>query len=247
MGLLIVSFMAGVLTVAAPCILPLLPVIIGGSIIYSHDKKGRPSLKHPLIIVTSLAASIILFTLLLKATTAFLGIPNTIWQVIAGGIVILFGINLLFPSLWEKAVLKTGFQNQTNRLLGTSQENKGIKKDILLGAALGPVFNSCSPTYALIVAAILPASFSKGFAYLIAYAAGVSATLLLISIFGQSIVQKMRWLSNPESTFKKVIGILFIVVGIAVITGLDKKAQTYVLEHGWYDPIMRVEKAFQKS
>ncbi len=245
MALLIASFIAGVLTVAAPCILPLLPVIIGGSIIYSHGKKGNFSLKHPLVIVASLTASIIVFTLLLKATTALLGVPSSVWQIIAGVIVILFGINLLFPSLWEKAMLKTSFQSQANRFLGDSQENKGIKKDILLGAALGPVFNSCSPTYALIVAVILPASFAKGFAYLVAYAIGVSATLLLISIFGQTIVQKMRWLSNPESLFKKIIGILFIIVGIAVITGLDKKAQTYVLEQGWYDPIMKVEEAFQ--
>jgi cytochrome c biogenesis protein CcdA len=120
-----------------------------------------------------------------------------------------------------------------------------LKKDILLGAALGPVFNSCSPTYALIVAVLLPASFVSGLAYLLAYALGLGVILLLISIFGRALVTKMRWMSNPHGWFQKCIGILFIVVGFMVVFGFDKKIQTYVLEKGWYDPIMKIEESFR--
>lgn len=245
MELVVVSFIAGVLTVAAPCILPLLPVIIGGVALHGDDKAARKSLKHPLIIVLSLAVSIILFTLLLKATTILLGVPVAIWSAIAGGIVLLFGINLLFPSLWERIMIATGWQAGANRLMSRSQHSTGVKKDILLGAALGPVFNSCSPTYALIVAAILPAAFITGFVYLVAYALGVAAILLLISVFGRAIVDKLKWLSNPNGIFKKVIAVLFIVIGLLVIFGIDKHVQSYVLENGWYDPIIQAEESFR--
>lgn len=244
--LFIISFIAGVLTVAAPCILPFLPVIIGGSVIHGEAVKERRSLKHPLIIVTSLAVSIVIFSLLFKATTVFLGIPTAVWSVVSGSIILLFGVTLLFPSLWEKLMIATGWQAGANRLLARSQQETGVKKDILLGAALGPVFNSCSPTYALIIAVVLPTSFFLGTLYLIAYALGLAAILLLLSIFGRSLANKLKWMSNPKGIFKKVIAGLFIIVGLAVMFGLDKSAQTYILENGWYDPIMHIEESFKK-
>ncbi len=94
--LYIISFVAGILTVLAPCILPLLPVVIGGSTL-GQDDKQKVSLKRPITIIISLVVSIILFTLLLKFTTALLGVPSQVWTIIAGGIILLFGINLLFP------------------------------------------------------------------------------------------------------------------------------------------------------
>lgn len=241
--LLILSFVAGVLTVLAPCILPVLPVIIGGSSL-GQEKSKELSFKRPFVIITSLVISIVVFTLLLKFTTALLGVPSAVWAIISGGIILLFGINLLFPVLWERFMEKTGLIVLTSRLIGASQGKTGMKKDILLGAALGPVFNSCSPTYALIVAVILPSSFAAGLAYLGAYAIGLGAILLLIAIFGRALVHKLRWMSNPRGVFQKVIGILFIIVGLFVILGLDKQVQAYALEQGWYDPIMRLEESF---
>lgn len=242
--LYIVSFVAGILTVLAPCILPLLPVIIGGSSLNQDDDK-KVSLKHPLIIIASLVVSIIIFTLLLKATTALIGVPTTIWATISGGIVLLFGITLLAPTIWERFMVATRFNLLANQFMGQSQGKVGVKKDIILGAALGPVFNSCSPTYALIVAVILPVSFVSGIGYLIAYCIGLGIILLLISIFGRVLVNKMKWMSNPHGAFQKIIGSLFIIVGIFVIFGLDKQVQSYVLENGWYDPIMRIEESLR--
>lgn len=242
MELAILSFIAGVLTVAAPCILPLLPVIIGGTVAVEGKSANRQEWFRPPVIVGSLAASIVLFTLLLKATTAFLGVPQMVWNAVAGGIVLLFGLNLFFPIAWEKLMLTTGLYNKSNKWLGASYKKQGLVRDVLLGAALGPVFSSCSPTYALIVAAVLPASFGQGVVYLAFYAVGLAAVLLIIAVAGQSAVRRLGWLSNPNGWFRRTIGVLFIIVGIAVIFGLDRKFQAFVLEQGWYDPIMKLER-----
>lgn len=241
--LVIVSFVAGILTVLAPCILPLLPVVIGGSSLHSESKQ-KQSLMHPIIIVLSLVVSVTIFTLLLKSSTLLLVIPSSVWSTIAGGIILLFGVNLIFPGLWDAVAIRTGLQVKSNQLLAKSHNKNPIKKDMLLGAALGPVFNSCSPTYALIIAVILPASFAQGFTYLIAYSLGLGAILLLISIFGRTLVNKMKWMSNPNGWFQKTTGVIFIVVGLVVVLGIDKQIQTFVLDRGWYDPIMKVERAF---
>lgn len=237
MTLLIASFLAGVLTIAAPCILPLLPVIIGGSLV-----RGGRQLWRPVVITASLAVSVVLFTLLLKATTALLGVPVMVWQAISALIVIFLGATLVFPAMWERLMVASNLQSKANRLLGASGGNKGIGGDIMFGAALGPVFNSCSPTYALIIAAVLPVSFGEGLAYLIAYALGLSVALLLVAFLGRAVTAKLGWLSNPNGYFTKVIGILLIIVGIAILFGLDKMLQTFVLEQGWYAPIEGIER-----
>src|SRR5690348_5594977 len=106
METLIVSFIAGAFTVAAPCILPLLPVIVGGTA--TVGGKQQRQWFRPLVIAGSLAVSVIVFSLLLKATTVLLGVPNIVWNVVSGVIVLLFGVHLVWPALWEKVSLKTG-------------------------------------------------------------------------------------------------------------------------------------------
>lgn len=239
MHLLIVSYFAGILTAAAPCILPLLPVVVGGSVMAGDTKRQW---WRPLVITGSLAASVVVFTLLLKATTSLLGVPQIVWNSISGVIVLLLGLGFLFSGLWEMFMLKSGLYGRSNRLMqmtGTTQP--GTYKDILVGVALGPVFSSCSPTYALIVAVVLPQSFLQGFGYLIAYALGLATVLLLIAVAGQSLVRRLGWLSNPSGWFRRMVGVLFIVVGLAVLTGADRDFQAYVLEQGWYDPVMKIE------
>lgn len=239
METLIVSFIAGAFTVAAPCILPLLPVIVGGTVAVGGEKEKQWF--RPLVITGSLAVSVILFSLLLKATTALLGVPQAVWNGISGGIVLLFGVNLLFPVLWEKLALKSGLYAASNKISTLPYKQKGLARDILLGASLGPIFSSCSPTYALIIAVILPQSFALGLANLGAYALGLAAILLLIGFAGQAVTHKLGWVANPNGRFKKVLGFVFIAVGLAVIFGVDKAAQTYILEQGWYDPIQKIE------
>ncbi|MBA2279492.1 sulfite exporter TauE/SafE family protein [Candidatus Saccharibacteria bacterium] len=241
-ALLILAFVAGALTVAAPCILPLLPVIIGGSLLRDDSDKPERQWLRPFVIALSLAASVIVFTLLIKATTALIGVPQIVWQIISGFIVLGLGIYFVWPHGWEVLSARSGLFTGSNRVLSRAYKQKGLAGAVLIGAALGPVFSSCSPTYAFIVATVLPASFIQGFIYLVAYAVGMSATLLSIAYIGQAFTSHLRRLSNPKSWFKRVIGVLFIVVGLMVIFGLDKKLQAYVLEQGWYDPVANLER-----
>lgn len=243
MTLLIVSFLAGVLTVAAPCILPLIPVIVGGAVVRDSQK---PSMIRPLVITVSLAISIILFTLALKLSTTLLGVPSMALQYLSGVIIALFGLNLLFPNLWESIAIKLRLQPRSMRSIASSQQRGGLKGDILLGAALGPVFSSCSPTYALIVATVLPQSFALGLVYLLAYVAGLAGTLLMVAYLGREFARKLGWLAKPNSVFIRVVGILLIATGIFILFGLDKQVQTFVLDQGWYAPIEHIEQRLMR-
>ncbi len=243
MTLLLVSFLAGVLTVLAPCVLPLLPIIIGGNAATKNDTSAY-LLRRALIITLSLAASVVVFSLLLKATTALLGVPQQVWQLLSGIIVLLIGINFLFPELWLRLSLITGLSNKTNETMFKGSSKRGFGGAILTGAALGPVFTSCSPTYALILAVVLPASFATGLLYLVFYALGMSAMLLLVSYFGARLTKKLGWTLDESGWFRRSLGIVFILVGIGIILGWDKALQAFLLEQGFYDGSSGLESLF---
>lgn len=228
MALLIVSFIAGVLTVLAPCILPLLPVVIGSS------ASGR-SKWTPYIVVASLAASIIVFTYLLKASTAFIMVPPQFWSYLSGGILLAFGLTLVFPSLWERLPGLSRISVASNKLVGEGHKKKSFWGDVLIGAALGPVFSTCSPTYFVILASVLPASFLLGTVYLLAYVLGLSLILLLIGLLGQRFADKLTGLSNSKGYFKRGIGVLFVVLGLLIVTGYEKKIEAWLLDGGYFD------------
>lgn len=141
--------------------------------------------------------------------------------------------------------MKLKLQEKANKASGKALQKQGKIGDIVLGASLGPVFSACSPTYALIVASILPASPIEGLIYLLAFVAGLSGMLGLIAIFGSKLVQKLGWGINPNGWFKRIIGITFLVLGILIATGTDKQILGYVVENGWFDWQVAIESALQ--
>lgn len=238
MTFLIVSFIAGVLTVLAPCVLPLLPVVIGSSL------SGR-SKTTPYVVVGSLAISIILFTYLLKASTAFIAVPAYVWTYLSGGIIVLFGITLIAPSLWERMPGVARLAGSSNKLVGTGYQKKTFFGDVLIGAALGPVFSTCSPTYFVILASVLPVSFALGTAYLFAYTIGLSLILLLIALFGERFSERLVGIADARGWFKKAIGILFVMLGVAIAFGYEKKLEVAILNSGYFD-VTNVEQILLK-
>ncbi len=245
MLLLLTSFLAGVLTVFAPCVLILLPVIVGSSMISDADQKLDR--KKPYIISISLGISVLLFTLILKASTVLIGVDPQVWKSVSGFIVIILGISLLFPLLWATMSAKIGLENNSNKLLGRASKKSGVPGYILTGAALGPVFSACSPIYALILATILPVNIALGLVYMALYAAGLSITLLVIALTGRRLTKKLKWAVTPDGWFRRMLAILLILVGIFVTTGFDKKIQTWALEKIPFNLLFIEEKLIPKK
>ncbi len=235
MILFLISFIAGLLTVLAPCILPLLPVIVGRSLSDTTISKRRV-----ITIVTSLGLSVFLFTLLLKVSSLFINVPPSVWTWISGGIIFIFGLVMIFPDLWDRLPFLGGINRSSNKLLMQGYKKDSIWGDVIVGASLGPIFSACSPTYFVILATVLPVSPLLGMIYLLTYTFGLCLALLLVVLIGQKIISKLRIVSDPKSWFKKILGVLFILVSIAIISGYDKKFQISILDSGFFD-VTKVE------
>lgn len=221
----LLSLLAGALSVLAPCVLPFLPVIVGGSV-------GAGSRRRPYLIAVGLTVSLLAFTLLLKATTAFINIDPRVWQIGSGTLVVVLGFTMLFPGLWARVAGWLRLGEGSHALLDKAQSSGrgATAQALLIGAALGPVFSSCSPTYAWVIATVLPAEPAAAVIFLTFYCVGMAGTLLAVSLAGRKLVDRLGWAANPRGWFQRVIAIGFIAVGLLVATGVDKQVQAWAVD-----------------
>jgi cytochrome c biogenesis protein CcdA len=222
------ALLAGALTTLAPCALSLLPVVVGGSVTGAAD---GAAVRRALLVTGSLGASVFVFTLALKATTALIDVPPSVWRWVSGGLLIGLGVVAILPELWDRVSVASGLGSSSARGLSAANRRGGTLGAVLTGAALGPVFTSCSPLFAYVVVTVLPAEPVRGLALLTAYVIGLVSVLLAIALAGQRLVSRLRWAADPHSAFRRGLGVLFVVMGVLIATGLMQDVETWVLEH----------------
>lgn len=223
--MLIPAFLAGVLTVLAPCTLTLLPVIIGGSVTEKNPWK-------PLVVGLSLGISVFAFTLLLKVGTDLFELDEDVLRVISAIIILALGLTMVFPNVWDQIQVKLGLYKSEKLLESAKSKGGGFLGSILLGAALGPVFSTCSPTYFYIIGTVLPQDFWTGVLTLAVYSLGLVLILIAIGYGGRAVTQRLKFAANPTGWFKRTLGVLLVIVGILFLTGWDKVLETWILDIG---------------
>lgn len=227
------AVLAGALTTLAPCVLPLLPVVVGGSV---AGRSSSGATRRALVITASLGVSIMVFTLLLKASTALIGVPPDVWQWVSGTLLIGLGLVSLFPDLWERLAAALQLQSRSAARLAAARSHDGVTGQVLTGAALGPVFTSCSPLYGYVIVTVLPADIGRGLALLLAYVVGLCGTLLVIALLGQRAVAGARWAADPHGWFRRGLGAVFVVIGVLVLTGLMRDIEAWLISNSPVQP-----------
>ena len=224
MQILIPAFLAGMLTILAPCSVTLLPVILGGSI------AGKRTIL-PLITALSLALSVFIFTLLLKVGTDLLPISEATLKTFGGLLIFFLALTMVFPEGWDWLQIKLGLY-KSEKLLEKAKNGNSVIGALLLGAALGPVFSTCSPTYFYILGTVIPADFWTGMFALFIYCLGLLAMLLLVGYGGRAIVVHLKFAANPTGWFKRGLGVILLFTGVSIVTGFDKQIESFILDIG---------------
>jgi cytochrome c biogenesis protein CcdA/thiol-disulfide isomerase/thioredoxin len=231
--LLLFAFIAGIVTVASPCILPVLPIILSAGLV-----QGR---YRPLGIVVGLVCSFTFFTLAVASLIHLFGIsPNTLRH-IAVVIIILFGLIMIFPGLSNRfASLMSSIAHTGSAIQQEASQSSGFISGFILGIALGLVWTPCAgPILATIVTlvAIHEVNFNT-FLVTLAYSIGTGIPMLLIAYGGQYILQSSKSLVRHSESIRKVFGILMILFALAIATSADIAFEEYVLQ---YFPPINVE------
>lgn len=234
-----VAALAGVLSVLAPCVVGLLPVLVGRSLAPGSRAHSAG------LVIAGLCGSVFVFSVLLKATTLLIAVPQQVWQVVAGTILVGFGVVTLVPRLWDGVAARLRLSQLGSRGMRHGMDRQSRTGDVILGASLGPVFSACSPTYAVIVAGVLPAEPVEGVGYLAAYVAGLAAAMLVVVTGGRRAVSALGWGVDPHGLFRRVLGAMFVGLGVVIATGLDKELLSVAVQNGWFDWQLRLEDGLQ--
>lgn len=227
-NLLVIAVASGLLTIAAPCILSLLPVMLGSAL-------GQHRLR-PLFIVLGLVSSFTAFGLIFATFSTFIGLDRTQYRAISTWLILIFGLALLFPHQYEK--ITSAIRSLWSRFrLAISGGNlppprppvprTGLKGGFLLGASMGLAWVPCAGPVLGVIFTVASSQEQYGRAALLflAYALGAGLPLLVIGYGGNWVAAKTRALAGKTELLRRVAGAILTIMGILMITQWDRRLE----------------------
>lgn len=223
------AFGAGLATVASPCVLPLLPALLGSSL-------GSADRWRPLLIVAGFIASFSALALAFGASASVLGLSAGALRDAAAVLLLGFGLLLVWPAGWERLARPLGRVADWAQRFGHGGGRLGA---LALGASLGALWTPCAgPALASILALVASAEDSQqAAALLVAYAAGAGGPMLALAHGGQRIAVALRAWSGR---LRRGLGVLVMAMAgaslanvssawVAALTGPAESSQGQVV------------------
>lgn len=221
--LVLFAFLAGVVTILSPCILPILPIILSSTI--GGKKSGH---SRPVGVVVGFIASFTFFTLFLSTIVKVSDVSPTILRTISVFVIAGFGISLLIPQFQlygEKLFSKL------SSFLPRGNTQTGFLPGMLIGFSLGLLWTPCvGPILASVISlAITGIVTIDAFIITLAYSLGTAIPMFLVMVGGQSVLRKVPWLLSNSVLIQKTFGVIMIITAVGIFFNVDRAIQTYVL------------------
>ncbi|MBI4009270.1 redoxin domain-containing protein [Candidatus Roizmanbacteria bacterium] len=221
--LLAFAFISGLVTILAPCIWPLLPIVLSSSTTGGKSK--------PLGITLGIVISFAVFTLTISYIVKIIPFDPNILRLFAVLIIGFLGLSLVIPQLSQ--FLEGWVSRFSGRLAGfTKTSDSGFKGGLVTGLALGIVWSPCAgPILATIATLAATQSVNFGIVLVtIVYVIGVGIPLFLFATVGSRIFSRSRVLSPYTGLIQKIFGVIMILTALAIFTNYDKVLQVKLLD-----------------
>lgn len=218
------AILAGILTIGAPCILPLLPILLGSSV-------GSTSKTRPLFIALGFVVMFTIVGLSLSYLITTLNISPNLLRTIATFALALFGIFMLWPTPFEKVTsYLSGFTTKANSM--STKAGTGNLGGFVLGLMLGLIWTPCAgPVLGSILTVIATqGNIAQSGILLTAYAIGAGIPMLAIAYGGQLITTKVRLIVPYTTKIQQVFGVIIILLAVAIYFQVDTQFQAFILE-----------------
>jgi len=206
---LLLALLAGVVTVAAPCTLPVLPILLGASV--GQTGKARPAM-IALGFVTSFSAA----ALLLSAITRIFDFDPNVLRTGAAILLLGFGLLMIWPAPFERLSIRvSGLINTTSA--GNSVSRQGNIGGFLLGTSLGLVWTPCAGPVLGSILTVVATSKDTAWAstLLVVYAIGAAMPMLAIAYGGQAVTTRISSIARISPKLQQGFGAVVIAFAIA--------------------------------
>lgn len=217
-----IAFISGILTVFSPCVLPILPIILASGI---DGKIGRIR-----GVIVGLVVSFTIASLLLATVVRAFGIPADTIRNFAVILLVIFGLSMVFPILWEKVQI---FIEKYWKITPAQSQNNGFPGGFLTGVSLGVVWIPCiGPVMATVATLAAVNSFSLASVFIaFSYALGTGLPLYFIAKGGSTVTAKLGVFKQNNQKIRQVFGIIILGTALFIWTGADRGLQAWTLSH----------------
>jgi cytochrome c-type biogenesis protein len=206
---LVLALLAGVVTVAAPCTLPMLPILLGASV-------GQTGKTRPAMIALGFVMSFSMVALLLSAITRVFDFDPNHLRNAAVVVLIGFGLLMIWPAPLEWLSTRTGgfsFHSAASR--------QGVIGGFILGTTLGLVWTPCAGPVLGSILTVIATSKDTAWAslLLVVYAIGAALPMLAIAYGGQAVTTRIRSVARIAPRLQQGFGV--VVIGFALLSYLQ--------------------------
>lgn len=239
----LLSFLAGLVTILNPCVLPLVPILIASAL--GKSRFG------PLALASGLVTSFTLFGFTVIAFGYSLGINEQVVRMVAGALLAGSGAVLLIPqaqsALSAAAAPVANFGNrQLETLNGDGWLSRGVQGQFAIGLLLGVVWAPCvGPTLGVAIAAASQGENLIGsFLIFLIFGLGVATSVLAFAYGSRKAMgERRKALGSLARYGKPLFGAALLVVGFLVLSGLDKAIEIALL-NALPDSVIRFTTSF---
>ena len=228
-------FIAGLATMISPCVLPILPAVLSGSV----GSKWRP-----VAIVTGMSVTFTLMGILISAVASFSFFAGylrwiSIFFIIGMGAV-LFDDDINMEYVKISSLVVNSMRERMSFLGNFATPGEGLLGGLFLGMSLGILWiPGVGPILGSVFAYVAESSASNlllGTFLFMVYSLGVSIPMLIIAYSGKQVSGRVRWFVKRGHALKKLSGLILIVVGLMMLFGIDNKIKALLLPY--FPPIL---------
>ncbi|EKD85600.1 MAG: Redoxin protein [uncultured bacterium] len=220
--LLFFAFISGLVTILAPCIWPLLPIVLSSSL-----AGGKPkSLGITLGIMVSFSVFILSISYLVK----LFGLDPNIIRLFAVIVLVIMGLSMIVPLI--SRILEGILSRFSGRFGQSFQKRSGFGGGFITGCSLGIVWTPCTgPILATIATLAATTNLNTGIILVtIVYVMGLGIPLFFFSYGGGRLVARTRFVSGFTGRIQQVFGVLLLLTALAIYTNYDKVLQVKLLD-----------------
>src|SRR6202790_2659879 len=205
---LVLALFAGVVTVAAPCTLPMLPILLGASV-------GQTGKIRPAMIALGFVMSFSAAALLLSAITRIFDFDPNSLRTAAAMLLLGFGLLMIWPAPFEWLSIR--INGLAGNAAGNAAARQGNIGGFVLGTTLGLVWTPCAGPVLGSILTVVATSKDAAWAstLLVVYAIGAAIPMLAIAYGGQAVTSRVRSIARISPKLQQGFGVVVIAFAVA--------------------------------